>query len=204
MMTLSTINGDAGYYGGAENYEIIHDDQGKWFGNGAETLGLRGDITPATLDAILRGHLPDGSRLTRLKDGAESNRPGIDLTFGAPKSVSILGLMGGDTRLVDAFRESVTETLTQLEKTVNTRVTENGEVSLRFLLGIGAENKFSTDTLSEKYPSSPLDCISHGRQERTFSGKFPEKVSFYFSLTTLLSLSNKPSIRSISSLRRKA
>lgn len=131
MMTLSTINGDAGYYGGAENYEIIHDDQGKWFGNGAETLGLRGDIAPATLDAILRGHLPDGSRLTRLKDGAESNRPGIDLTFGAPKSVSILGLMGGDTRLVDAFRESVTETLTQLEKSVNTRVTENGEVSLK-------------------------------------------------------------------------
>lgn len=131
MMTLSTIGGDATYYSGAENYEIIHDDTGKWFGNGAETLGLRGDITPATLDAILRGHLPDGSRLTRLKDGAESNRPGIDLTFGAPKSVSILGLMGGDTRLVDAFRESVTETLTQLEKTVNTRVTENGEVSLK-------------------------------------------------------------------------
>lgn len=131
MMTLSTIGGDAGYYSGVENYEIIHDDQGKWFGNGAEALGLRGDVTPATLDAILRGHLPDGSRLTRLKDGAESNRPGIDLTFGAPKSVSILGLMGGDTRLVDAFRESVTETLTQLEKTVNTRVTENGEVRLK-------------------------------------------------------------------------
>lgn len=131
MMTLSTINGDAGYYGGAENYEIIHDDTGKWFGNGAEQLGLRGDVVPATLDAILRGHLPDGSRITRQVDGVESNRPGIDLTFGAPKSVSILGLMGGDKRLIEAFKASVTETLTQLEKSVNCRVTENGEVSLK-------------------------------------------------------------------------
>ena len=49
---------------------------------------------------------------------------------------------------------------------------------IRFLLGIGAENKFSTDTLSEKYPSSPSTVFPMVGKERTFSGKFPEKVSF--------------------------
>ncbi|HBL7007477.1 TPA: conjugative transfer relaxase/helicase TraI [Citrobacter koseri] len=145
MLSLSTISGDAGYYSGAENYEIIHDDKGQWLGDGAERLNLTGAINPAELDNILKGHLPDGTRITRQKDGAESNRPGLDLTFGAPKSLSILALMGGDKRLIAAFKESVTETLAQVEKSVNCRVTEQGDTRIKET-GNGIFAMFTHDT----------------------------------------------------------
>jgi conjugative relaxase-like TrwC/TraI family protein len=38
---------------------------------------------------LLKGKLPDGSDLTRMQDGVNKHRPGYDLTFSAPKSVSV-------------------------------------------------------------------------------------------------------------------
>jgi len=130
MMSLSTISGDSSYYGGKENFEIIQEDKGEWHGKGAELLQLNGKIEPAQLDAMLKGHLPDGANLKTTQHGKETNRPGLDLTFGAPKSVSILALMGGDARLQEAFKLSVKETLDIVEQSVNCRQTVNGETTL--------------------------------------------------------------------------
>ena len=100
-----------------------------WAGKGAEELGLKGPVDPETFRAILEGRVPDGSdtRLGRRgKDGEILHRPGRDLTFSAPKSVSIAALVGGDDRIVDAHDRAVTATLAWVEKNAaETRMKES-------------------------------------------------------------------------------
>ena len=90
-----------------------------WAGRGAEELGLKGPVDPDTFRAVLEGRVPDGSdtRLGRRgKDGEITHRPGRDLTFSAPKSVSIAALVGGDDRIVEAHDRAVAATLGWIEK----------------------------------------------------------------------------------------
>ncbi|MYG53686.1 MAG: relaxase domain-containing protein [Rhodospirillaceae bacterium] len=81
-----------------------------WAGKGAAELDLRGPVDPDTFKAVLEGEVPDGSgkRLgRRMGDGGIRRRPGRDLTFSAPKSVSLAALVGGDARVVDAHDRAV-------------------------------------------------------------------------------------------------
>ena len=96
-----------------------HQAASAWAGKGAEELGLKGPVDPDTFRAILEGRVPDGSdtRLGRRgKDGEILHRPGRDLTFSAPKSVSIAALVGGDDRIVEAHDRAVAATLAWVEK----------------------------------------------------------------------------------------
>ena len=98
-----------------------HKAASAWAGKGAEELGLKGPVDPETFKAILEGKVPDGSdnRLGRRgKDGEILHRPGRDLTFSAPKSVSIATLVGGDDRIVEAHDRAVAATLAWIEKNV--------------------------------------------------------------------------------------
>ena len=107
-----------------------------WAGKGAEELGLKGPVDPETFKAILEGRVPDGSdtRLgRRVKDrgtpgsGEILHRPGRDLTFSAPKSVSLAALVGGDDRIVEAHDRAVTATLAWIEKNAaETRMKDPG------------------------------------------------------------------------------
>ena len=97
-----------------------------WAGKGAEALGLEGAVDPDVFRAVLEGHVPDGSgqRLgRRTRDGEIHHRPGRDLTFSAPKSVSLVALIGGDARIVDAHERAVTRALGWFERgTAETRM----------------------------------------------------------------------------------
>src|SRR5262245_21420752 len=62
---------------------------GAWWGKLAETFSLRGEVDRATLQSLLRGYYPSGRPLVQ-NAGKASFRPGFDLTFSAPKSVSVL------------------------------------------------------------------------------------------------------------------
>ncbi|MCY3846064.1 MAG: relaxase domain-containing protein [Acidobacteria bacterium] len=96
-----------------------HRDASAWAGKGAEELGLKGPVDPDTFRAVLEGRVPDGSGRQlgkRGKDGEIHHRPGRDLTFSAPKSVSIAALVGGDGRIVDAHDRAVAATLAWVEK----------------------------------------------------------------------------------------
>ena len=89
-----------------------------WAGKGAEELGLKGPVDPDTFRAVLEGRVPDGSGQQlgrRGKDGEILHRPGRDLTFSAPKSVSVAALVGGDDRIVDAHDRAVAATLAWVE-----------------------------------------------------------------------------------------
>ncbi len=96
-----------------------HREASAWSGKGAEELGLKGPVDPDAFRQVLEGRVPDGSdtRLGRRgKDGGILHRPGRDLTFSAPKSVSIAALVGGDGRIVEAHDRAVAATLDWIER----------------------------------------------------------------------------------------
>ena len=96
-----------------------HREASAWAGRGAEDLGLKGPVDPDTFRGVLEGRVPDGSdtRLGRRgKNGDMLHRPGRDLAFSAPKSVSLAALVGGDGRIVEAHDRAVAATLGWIEK----------------------------------------------------------------------------------------
>src|ERR1035437_4320572 len=91
------------------------DGPAAWIGQAAEGLGLRGAIDPAHLRAVLAGRHPTtGQRL-------RSDRAtvlGFDLTFSAPKSVSVVFALGGEEaarQVLAAHREGVRGALAYVE-----------------------------------------------------------------------------------------
>ena len=104
-----------GYYA---KDDPAHREVSAWAGRGAEDLGLTGPVDPEVFKAVLEGHVPDGSGRKlgrRRKDGVLEHRPGRDLTFSAPKSVSLAALVGGDARVVEAHDRAVERTLAWVE-----------------------------------------------------------------------------------------
>ncbi len=96
-----------------------HREASAWAGNGADDLGLKGPVDADTFRAVLEGRVPDGSGKQlgrRGRDGEILHRPGRDLTFSAPKSVSIAALVGGDDRITQAHDRAVAATLAWVEK----------------------------------------------------------------------------------------
>ena len=107
-----------GYYA---REDPAHREASVWAGKGADALGLSGPVDPEVFSGILEGTVPDGSgrRLgRRLGDGTIDHRPGRDVTFSAPKSVSIAALIGGDARIVAAHDAAVRKTLAWIEENV--------------------------------------------------------------------------------------
>lgn len=67
---------------------------GWWVGSGAAELGLSGTVEAGEILPLLAGCGPDGAALLAGKAAAEGRLPGFDLTFSAPKSVSLLAALG--------------------------------------------------------------------------------------------------------------
>ena len=112
-----------GYYA---KDDPAHREASAWIGGGAEALGLSGSVDPDLFKNVLAGKVPDGTgrQLGRKdKEGNIHHRPGRDLTFSAPKSVSLAALIGGDRRIVTAHDAAVKRTLSWAEShAVETRM----------------------------------------------------------------------------------
>lgn len=103
------------YY--AEGQEVV----GKWFGKGAERLGLSGSVERNQFAALVENRHPTtGESLTPRT--RSNRRVGYDINFHAPKSLSVLYALTQDENVLKAFRESVAETMSELEERAQTRV----------------------------------------------------------------------------------
>ena len=105
--------------GREEYYTGAGESPGYWLGQGATRLGLSGEVAPADLRAVLAGVSPQGEILTAGGVADARRVAGFDLTFSAPKSVSLLyGLSGRDVsatvRAVHA--DAVAQALDYLER----------------------------------------------------------------------------------------
>ncbi|EGZ7011463.1 conjugative relaxase, partial [Cronobacter sakazakii] len=133
MMSVAPVasaGGAAQYYSNADNYYFLGNLQSLWMGEGAKNLGLEGPVKGEALTAVLEGRLPDGSRLGKEINGNHVHRPGHDLTFSAPKSVSLLVLVGNDKALLDAHNHAVRVAAGYVEKLVSARDTKDGVTSI--------------------------------------------------------------------------
>ena len=110
-----------GYYARDDG---AHREASAWAGRGAEALDLSGPVDPERFRSVLEGEVPGGRRLGRKEiDGGITHRPGRDVTLSAPKSVSLMAMVGGDERIVEAHDRAVTATLGWVEKNaVETRM----------------------------------------------------------------------------------
>lgn len=124
MLSMATIKASPGvaarYYTQGDYYEKDGNEPTEWGGSGSAALGLEGAVDADTFQALLAGSLPDGHKAGWDKSGVE-HHPGWDLTFSAPKGVSIMATIGGDTRLIDAHRNAVKEALKFAESYMHVR-----------------------------------------------------------------------------------
>ena len=111
---------------------------GEWQGHLAQKFGLAGAVSaddfarlsqgqhPQTAEQLVKQRAsyeytdPDGKTVKTME-----HRAGWDATFSAPKSVSLTALVGGDGRVWDAHRESVSTALEQLEYYTQARIGGN-------------------------------------------------------------------------------
>ncbi|WP_447953559.1 MobF family relaxase [Sphingopyxis chilensis] len=157
VANVRTAAGAANYFA-ADNYYTRADAErsGEWLGKGAQTLGLEGGIEARQFEAVLKGLLPDGSRVG---SDNRAHRAGTDLTFSMPKSWSLLALVGGDRRILDGYSAAVKETLAWAEKNLaETRMEMRGKERVvatgNLVIGL-----FQHDTNRNQEPNAHIHAV---------------------------------------------
>jgi conjugative relaxase-like TrwC/TraI family protein len=97
---------------------------GAFQGRLVERLNLTEEISKFQFHALCENINPQtGDRLTSRNH--QQRTVGYDINFHCPKSVSILHVLSKDNHILDAFRNSVRETMAIIEKNSQTRVRKN-------------------------------------------------------------------------------
>ncbi len=126
MMTVGAMGaGSVSYHVGLakeDYYTKGQEPPGVWLGTGAEQIGLSGVVKPKELKNVFCGFSPDGKEKLVQNAGKMTGKlsrdPGWDLTFSAPKSVSICWAISEPEvqRIFErAFFEAVKETIKDIE-----------------------------------------------------------------------------------------
>lgn len=98
---------------------------GNWGGKGAALLGLSGEVSQQMFGQLCDNRNPNtGEALTPIT--RSSRRSGFDFTWSAAKSISVVHALTGDERIVTAFRDSIRETMSELETEMAARVRKGG------------------------------------------------------------------------------
>jgi conjugative relaxase-like TrwC/TraI family protein len=139
MLTIRAMTDGSGY----SARHLQHSDYyaegeritGHWQGQGAELLGLSGEVRTEQFEALRQGLDPKTGEFLRQRHSADRisadgttlsrGRSLYDFTVSAPKSVSIMAELGCDRRLVVVHRTAVQETLKELEQHAGARVRMN-------------------------------------------------------------------------------
>ncbi len=128
--------GHANYYlelARQDYYTAEGNEPGRWFGRGAEALGLRGAVASQPYENLLRGRAPDGRKALVQNAGDPDRQTAWDLTLSAPKSASVLWALGSEevrAQIEAAHQRAVEAALAFLEETVG--LTRRGKAGARF------------------------------------------------------------------------
>ena len=136
MLTIRAMSDGKGY----SSRHLEHSDYyaegervvGHWRGRGAELLGLKGAVKTDDFETLRQGLDPKTNEFLRQRKSADRlasdgtaqshARHLYDFTISAPKSVSVMAILGGDKRLFEAHEKAVDEALGELETKAAARV----------------------------------------------------------------------------------
>ncbi|MEO8663190.1 MAG: MobF family relaxase [Bryobacteraceae bacterium] len=140
MLTIRAMSDGKGY--SARHLE--HNDYyaegervvGEWLGCGSELLGLNGAVMTEDFEAVRQGLDPNTKEFLRVRQSADrvaadgtklaQARSLYDFTISAPKSVSVVAILGEDRRLIDAHQTAVKVALRELETLAAARIRQGG------------------------------------------------------------------------------
>lgn len=132
MITFRAISKGDTYAGNHLEYaDYLDEDRkivGEWWGEGAEKLDLAGKVEKYQIDNVRQGRHPETGEKLRQRMNLDSSkaRTMFDITFSAPKSVSIMGVLGDDEGIRSAHEIAVKEGLQAAEQLAQTRVRAGG------------------------------------------------------------------------------
>ena len=122
----------------ANYYTARNEIRGEWHGRLAARWELSGHVQEEAFQRLANGQHPTtGEQLVRHQTSRSyanahgeqvstlEHRAGWDLTFSAPKSVSLTALVGQDERVRQAHEETVTVALDEVERYVQARIGRN-------------------------------------------------------------------------------
>jgi conjugative relaxase-like TrwC/TraI family protein len=173
MLTIRAMSDGKGY----SSKHLEHSDYfaegerviGQWRGRGAELLGLSGEVKPSEFEYLRQACHPGTGEFLRQRqssdrtssDGTRQSRGRnlYDFTISAPKSVSIMAILGGDLRLLQAHEEAVNEALQELESHAATRV-RRGRVQDDRITGNLAIAVYHHDTSRELDPQLHTHAVA--------------------------------------------
>ncbi len=166
MVSITNVSsGQASTYYQKDNYYTK--SEGQWQGKGAQKIGIEGEIKKEDFEKVIHGKAPDGSFEIQNGGEAQNHRAGTDITFSAPKSVSILSEVTGDTRIRDAHDKAVSEALNYVEQHyAQARQTENG-ITERADTGNLVIAKFQHDTSRELDPQLHTHAVAMNMTQRS-------------------------------------
>ena len=113
IQPLKSASSACDYYLKAYEYYQGDATAATWLGLAKQYLNLDDTIEKDTMLDLLQGKLPDGNKLQNMKG---EHRPGFDMTFSAPKSVSLLVGLGAAPQLMQFHDDAVKHAITQIEK----------------------------------------------------------------------------------------
>jgi len=120
---------------------------GVWGGKGAEKLGLNGQVQEKDFVNLAEGKDPKTEeqliRYRRTSENHVGHRAGFDITFSAPKSLSLTSLVGEDKRIIALHEKSVSRAMQEVEKYAMVR---NGNTNKDELTGNLVYAKFTHET----------------------------------------------------------
>jgi conjugative relaxase-like TrwC/TraI family protein len=140
---------------------------GEWIGLGAESLGLTGKVRADGFLRLCENQNPStGETLTQRLNttrtegdkSAANRRIFYDFTFSPPKSVSIVGFLGGDERILEAHSRAVRSVLREFEAFAATRIRAGGAKNDR-MTGNFVSALFTHDTSRTLDPHLHTHCI---------------------------------------------
>jgi len=113
VAAVRSASGAANYFAKDDYYTVEGSSEATaWAGEGADAIGLSGEVSKEAFEGVLNGILPSGEAVAQV----ENRRAGYDLTFSMPKSASVMAYVAGDKRVLAANMAAVQKTMAWVEK----------------------------------------------------------------------------------------